>query len=250
MQAVSASEWLRVWEEGLNQSPPERALTMLAAACPEATWEDLARLSIGQRDARLLALRELAFGSTMAGLAACPACGEQLEFDLNAADILTGPSREQEPGCGEVAGYRVQFRLPDSLDLLAAATQGTSTPSGARDSAARGLLLERCLLSVSENGEEVAVDQLPAEVAEAVGNWIAQADPQADVQLDLNCPACLHRWQAVFDIAAFFWNELDAWAYRILRQVHVLASAYGWREADILALSPWRRQCYLEMVSG
>jgi hypothetical protein len=36
----------------------------------------------------------------------------------------------------------------------------------------------------------------------------------------------------------------------MLRDVHALATAYGWREADIVAMSPWRRQVYLDMVSG
>jgi hypothetical protein len=33
-----------------------------------------------------------------------------------------------------------------------------------------------------------------------------------------------------------------------VREVHLLASAYGWRESDILAMTPWRRQLYLELV--
>jgi hypothetical protein len=49
---------------------------------------------------------------------------------------------------------------------------------------------------------------------------------------------------------SFFWNEINTWAYRMLRDVHALATAYGWREADIVAMSPWRRQVYLDMVSG
>ena len=66
----------------------------------------------------------------------------------------------------------------------------------------------------------------------------------------LYCPECGHRWHATFDIVSFFWSEIDAWAYRTLHQVHRLASAYGWREADILAMSPWRRQFYLSLQNG
>jgi hypothetical protein len=78
---------------------------------------------------------------------------------------------------------------------------------------------------------------------------MAEVDPQADVQLAMACPACSHEWQLTFDILSFFWNEINAWASRILDEVHTLASAYGWREADILALSPHRRQLYLERAS-
>ena len=79
---------------------------------------------------------------------------------------------------------------------------------------------------------------------------MAEVDPQANLQLDLSCPACGHRWQVLFDIGSFFWSELNAWAQRLLAEVHVLASAYGWREADILNLSPSRRQFYLGLISG
>ena len=78
---------------------------------------------------------------------------------------------------------------------------------------------------------------------------MAQADPQANIQLALGCPACGHSWLALFDIVGFFWREIDTWARRVLRDIHTLALAYGWSEAEILALSPWRRQFYLEMVS-
>jgi hypothetical protein len=67
--------------------------------------------------------------------------------------------------------------------------------------------------------------------------------------LDFACPSCGHEWQSLFDIAAFFWAEIAAQARRLLREVHQLASAYGWREADILAMSARRRRAYLEMTS-
>ena len=85
-----------------------------------------------------------------------------------------------------------------------------------------------------------------ADVVDAIVAHMAQADPQADIQLSLVCPQCGHQWQAAFDIASFFWSEINAWANRMLREVHILASRYGWSETDILAMSPWRRQFYLE----
>jgi hypothetical protein len=66
----------------------------------------------------------------------------------------------------------------------------------------------------------------------------------------LNCSSCGHKWEAPFDIVAFFWTEINAAAHGLLREVHALASAYGWTESEILALSPARRRCYLEMVNG
>ena len=54
---------------------------------------------------------------------------------------------------------------------------------------------------------------------------------------------------SVFDeLTVTVTETYDAWALRTLAEVHRLASAYGWREQDILALSPARRQLYLGMV--
>ena len=82
-----------------------------------------------------------------------------------------------------------------------------------------------------------------------VAEQMAARDPLAEIELALACPACGHQWQLVFDIASFLWLKIEMQARRLLREVHALARAYGWREADILALSPGRRQAYLEMVS-
>ncbi|MGH8523199.1 MAG: phage baseplate protein, partial [Gammaproteobacteria bacterium] len=76
-----------------------------------------------------------------------------------------------------------------------------------------------------------------------------RADPQSNLQISLTCPACGHCWEALFDIVFFLWAEINHWAERTLRAVHLLARAYGWREADVLAMSPTRRQMYLGMAS-
>ena len=69
-----------------------------------------------------------------------------------------------------------------------------------------------------------------------------ECDPLAEIRIDLDCPACGYHWQILFDIASYFWTEISAQAKRLLRDVHTLARAYGWREADILAMSGVRRQ--------
>ena len=42
------------------------------------------------------------------------------------------------------------------------------------------------------------------------------------------------------------WSDLTDWVGRTLTEVHQLARAYGWSEAEILAMSGWRRRWYLE----
>lgn len=258
MRALSAAELLAVWDHGLVQPLWQRALLLLAAACPEVRPETLARLSIGRRNACLLTLREWTFGRQLESLTSCPACHERLELNFAVADVRVADMQAPaagEPGQGEDyilehSGYRVRFRLPDTLDLTSVLEGGQRFEDIPQ---ARTALLARCLLAVERDGEvlaSVVLDELPPELITAMLDRMAQADPQADITLVLNCPACRHRWPALFDILSFFWQEIDAWAQRLLDDVHTLASAYGWPEADILALSPHRRQFYLDRVRG
>lgn len=244
MRALFDSELLSVWEQGTGLPPVKKALVLLADSCSETSLEELAKLSIGQRDSLLFRLRECTFGPRMVCLATCPVCGERLELTFNVGDILAVPEvGPDENLAAEVSGYELRFRLPNSLDLVAIV--GSEDTESACD-----LLLNRCMLSIRNKGEQITVDRLPTEVVNAVMELMEKADPQADVRLDLSCPACDHRWEAAFDIVQFFWSEIESWARRILFEVHLLARAYGWCEADILAMSPKRRQLYLEMVSG
>jgi len=244
MRALSASELLEVWECGLSQTPVQRALELLAVASLETCRDSLPGLSIGRRDARLLTLRERIFGPQMASLVVCPRCGQRLELTFTVDDVRAGSPAEPGPEIAmTISGYELQFRLPNSTDVAAVAESPDS-------SGKRQLLFERCVLSARRNGEATPPNRLPAEVIDAVAARMAQTDPQADVQLDISCASCGHRWRTGLDVVSFFWSEIDAWAHRILREVHTLASAYGWSERDILALSPWRRQLYLEMVGA
>jgi uncharacterized protein (UPF0212 family) len=249
MHALSAAELLNVWEHGLTQSPVQRALSLIATACAGTPADTLAQLSIGQRDARLLTLREWAFGSQIVGVADCPGCGERIEMAFDVSEIRASPlltdteevSEAIETFALRTADYALCFRLPNSRDLAAVAGY-TDLTVGRRH------LFERCILGAQRDGADIPVAEMPGDLVAAVAARMAEVDPQADVQIALTCPVCTHRWQATFDILSFFWQEINDWAQRILRDVHALASAYGWREADILALSPRRRQFYLEMV--
>src|SRR5215467_7191077 len=244
MRRLSTSELLSVWEEAASESRSAWPITLLAAACSDESREDLAALSIGRRDSKLLELRERMFGPELNLLSTCEACDARLELSVPVKILLAG-QRQQPPVRLSVSagGFDVEFRVPDSYDLDAAAE--LSDPV-----AARILLLERCVKGATRGDEGVPVSELPAEVVDAISAGMAEADPQADIQLTMACPSCGHRWLAIFDIASCFWRELDAWAISILKQVHTLARAYGWSERDILLMSRVRRLAYLDLVSG
>ncbi len=251
MHSLSAYEVLRIWETGLGQHPVDRALTILAAAFPQMSRDALATLSVGQRDACLLDVRQWTFGTHLAGFNECVKCQERLEFEFDVDDIRVSQDSEDMNQKYKVLcdGYELHFRLPASWDLAAIA--------GCSDvAAARHLLVRRCVLKLMRDGTEVdakdldgSLRELPEAVITALAAQIALCDPQAEVEIDLTCPACGHSWSVLFDIVLFLWTEICVQAKRLLREVHTLAWAYGWREADILSLSAARRQFYLEMVT-
>src|ERR1051325_1179032 len=243
MRALSAAELLSVWELASHQSAGQRCLALLAACSADASPEELAQLSIGQSDARLLSLRERTFGPQLAAIATCPACGEALEFAVNVADIRSPPPAHTNAQFEiEREDYAVQFRLPNNIDI------STLDPDAVPQNN-RQCLLSRCVLAARRAGADVAAADLPLDVVTAIADRMAEADPQADVQFALSCPACGHHWAAPFDIGSFLWSELDTRAVRLLNDVHTLASAYSWSEADILSMSPIRRQTYLELLT-
>jgi hypothetical protein len=239
MYALSTTELLEIWERGQGESPLRRALLLLAAACHDTPADRLARWSIGRRDAELLRIHEQIFGADLASQTACPACREPVEFQMRCSDLLESATEPApETLRGEYGEWAAEFRLPASLDLEALDPQ-----AGAEIN--RRALLTNCMLSLRHAGQPVAFDALPLELESVIVAEMVRADPHAEFQLDLGCQACGHRWQVAFDVISYLWAELHAWAARLLREVHTLASSYGWSEADILALSARRRQFYL-----
>src|SRR5205807_10081595 len=127
-----------------------------------------------------------------------------------------------------VGAWRGRYRLPTCADAIALANG---------ESADARSLIERCFIDAS-CGEPLAPGEaLPEPVLIAIAHGIGSADPHADILLDLACSGCAHRWSAPFDAVTFLWSEISAWARRTLREVALLARSFGWREADILALS-------------
>jgi hypothetical protein len=239
MDGPSTSELLTAWERGLGCMPAARALILLATG--DDSEAEIAALTIGERDGRLLELRRWAFGADVTGAAECPSCGLELELPFTIDQLRAAPADMPAEDVFEADGYRVRFRVPRGVDVLEAAATGSLTE-------AERVLLDRCVPAVERDGTEVAVSELPAPVLDRLQAELAVRDPQADIELALVCPECDHRCSALFDIGQFMWTEVDQWARRLLVDVATLAAAFGWTEAEVLRLGPARREAYLELA--
>jgi hypothetical protein len=243
MRPLTTTDLMATWEVAGRLDPAARPLALLAAGCVDRDAAELARLPVGQRDAMLLSQREWAFGDRVESLVDCPQCSQPVELQFRIADVRVPDARAPETIDFQTKGYKLRIRAPNGADLEAAA-------QAEDEAAAVSVLLHRCVLSARHGGRQIGPPELPQHVLRAIEARMAAADPQADIELALSCPACGHDWLAGFDIGDFFWTEIEAWARRVLVDVHRLALAYGWREPDVLALSPLRRQHYLDMVGA
>ena len=245
MKPLTSSRLLHVWEESLGQSLTDKTFRLLAEACDTREYETLSRMSIGERDARLLQLREWMFGKKLHNMANCPACRQPTEWESNTDDLhlqsLPGDLSVRTFSL-EKDGYSVQFRLPHSKDISGVIAQ--------QDENSYKTILMNCVLEANHEGKEINGDQLPDQMLEAINRQMSIEDPQADIRMSIQCPACGHQWEVRFDIISFLWAEINNWAQRILREIYLLAKAFGWHEADILNMSARRRQFYLQMLGA
>ncbi|MGW7487941.1 T4 family baseplate hub assembly chaperone [Streptomyces sp. NPDC054786] len=248
MAVTGPAELLATWEAGLAGQNGARALLLHRAARPRDGTDTLLSVPLGERAADLFALRRALFGERMQVTIDCtdPDCGEAMEFDLDAAELGSRPQLP-EGGLRVAEGdWVVRFRLPSPADLAAVASLAADGEDARRRLGAR-CALSALLAGRATTDEELAA--LPEPVLKRFAEAAEQADPAAEVTLNIACPECGAATPAELDIAAYLWTELDAWARDVLLDIHLLASAYGWSEPQILALSPLRRRYYLELCA-
>ncbi len=201
---------------------------------------DLVRaMSIGDREAALLYLRRATLGEQLSCILRCPECDEQMNVDLQIADLLLPPyedvassfqSKVGENGANET----ISFRLPQGSDQEAVIAMAQSDLAQAEQE-----LINRCVIG---NASELGMAHMPA--------LLAQRDPQAEIRLQIVCPENKHQFSALFDAASFFFQEIMNRAEHLYREVHLLAFYYHWSEAEILNMTMTKRQRYLGFLES
>lgn len=237
MRALSSSDFLDLWERGLRLHPLDQGLVALGAAVPDESYESLADWPIGRRNRALARLGLGCFGPNPGAWTSCTQCGDVLEVEVDFRNLAKGAMEN-----GSVEGEPIlvkgrAFRLPTSRDLALAAEE-----TDPRSAAVR--LVASCAMEAGN------MSLWSDEDLEEVGEEMALADPMAEISFQFRCPACGNEGNAALDIANFIWEEIAARAKRLIFEIHRLASAYGWTESEILALSEQRRALYMEMVQA
>jgi hypothetical protein len=240
---LQGSRLLEAWERGLEAGDRGRAAALLATAHPgtsPAQWEaeDAAELVL-----QLLRVRKLSFGASLRGQLPCDRCGAMLEFQLDLDDVIG----RLEPTSGErveswADGGRIfVMRAVTALDL--AAVSHESDPAEVQRA-----LLQRCVTAGGLPGSDPSVADALRDCEASALETFTRLNEGAEILIRTACADCGHEQESDLDIGRFLWTEIRSSASQLIRDVHELAAGYGWSEAAILAMSPVRRERYLELV--
>lgn len=247
MQAIEPAEILQLWEAGNKKTLIERSLLLLAKALPQHTPASVAMLNIGERDDLLLTLREYLFGTRLRNTSACPRCAEVVEWENDTRHMHLHPGNALPAGSVyEFAkgGVNIKYRLPNSNDLMKVTRDPVQYLSNPHQ------LMQDCIVHIHQDNKPIELNDLDDSTLESLDRQISEKSPQADIGMVLSCPACKNTWEAKFDIISYLWAEIDVWATHLLHEVYLLASAFGWTEADILNISLKRRAMYVKLIQA
>ena len=240
MRALTDRDLLALWETADNEPPIRRGFAMLAIA-DGAGDRDVERLTLGEWHARLLEFRATTFGPDLTATSPCPDCDTAVEFTVDIAQLIAAAPAAVTPT--ELAGYRFTQRPLTVADVVSGLAAVTA------DELETQLLAASVGDVIDDDGATVPVPALPFDVRRTIAENASKLDPLSELRFELTCPDCADVFTSELDVVEFVWCEVAAAARRALLDVDALATAYGWSEPDVLALTPHRRAAYLHLLA-
>lgn len=234
------------WLANSREVPPALLASRLIDACVvsvdgEQPPPRLARrLLSGDRDYLILQIRRLSLGDDIRAVVTCPECDKDMDVNFNADEIGVDGQPQYRysytlelEARDDLPSTSVEFRLPIGADQEAIARLSPAE-------AATGLF-SRCLL----NDGGYALTELEID---RVISMMGSVAPAINLELDLVCPDCGHKFVFPFDTSSYFFEEMRAGGRQLLHEVHSLAFYYHWTESEILSLVRERRRSYLALL--
>lgn len=242
---------LRAWESAQATRPVARGAVLVAESGLVAGLDDALDLPTDELARVIARLHTLEFGDRADGVLDCGTCGAELDvtvpLDLVSDVAGSAPRDSQRPSRTVTlsSGRTAAVRVPTTRDLLAVSSADdavdallarcvTPTPGPSADESE-----PRAPIAMLDQADRAAVDDLLSEVAGA-----------AAIVVRTTCPECATVVSAPVDPVSFLWERVRVAAPALLNDVAELAMSFGWRESDILELSPARRRAYLSLVRG
>lgn len=227
----------------INIDPLERprpiAVARILDACLSATGNapsqaELMTWPVSRRLQGLLAITIATRGDRWTMTANCdvPACGAPMDLPLN-LNAFRREVDQEKTSCDLPDGRRLEITVPTGADQLTWLAAGDIGP---------GAILHR-LVAVPDDAIEISAAAL-----EAIEEALEEADPLTTLEIETVCPECGAENSIPLDLEGGCLNLLAAERPRLVDDIHVLATAYHWSEAEILAIPPTRRRQYLARI--
>jgi hypothetical protein len=228
-------------ELGIETTDLDAAVGLLDALIEDGSGSAsiaAADLATPDRDRAMAALLSRLAGDWIESTVECRSCDERFELSFSLSALVEHragslpPNAEQVgPGRWEVAG--TTFRFPTAHDERLA--READDPAS--------VLGERCVGQDSAAGSQVD----PANLA-LVEEAMATMAPVLASEIGGDCPECGQAHAVTFDVQRFTLALLRLGRDRLLRDVHIIASTYGWSRAEILGLERDERRRYVDMI--
>jgi hypothetical protein len=200
--------------------------------------KDIGQLTTWERDQVLAAIYIRHYGTRIDSTMQCGNCNAPFDMDFSLQALMEDltPDPDVEIERLEDGGYHIHnvgFRLPTGDDECAV--------FGLPPDQAEAELLQRCLMDRSS---------LDTDTLAEVQNAMQALSPVVNVDLDAKCPECGHDQSVQFDLQRYLLTSLMNDRGQLVQEIHLLASAYGWRLSEILNLTRSQRRAFVEMVDA
>ena len=200
--------------------------------------DEVGKLTIWERDQVLAVVYTRHYGPRIDGTMRCRNCNAPFDVDFNLQALMESLTPDPDAAIEylEDGLYRlgdIRFRLPTGDDECAV--------FGLSPDQAEAELLQRCLIDRAPLGTDTSAE---------VQNAMQALSPVVNVDLDARCPECGHDQSVLFDLQRYLLTALMNDRRQLVREIHLLASAYGWSLSEILNLTRSQRRAFVALVDA
>jgi len=178
----------------------------------------------------------------------------------NGSDRIELSARCVQAGCDETFGFELPLRalatqapMPETLDVPLSGNRRVTLrrPIGRDLSRWRQARPATRAQAMRMMLDDLIVDGQPEPNEESViADAIIECDPIVALTVAAECPACGRSQDVAVDVEGLVLRYFGGRQRAMLRDVHRLATRYGWTEQQVLAVPPPRRAAYLALIDG
>jgi hypothetical protein len=203
----------------LDPADPRAPYALLRRLVVEG--RDIDTLTVAEYDRLLAAVFEALYGDQVEARTQCAACAEPLEISLSLTALAAAPPDVDIELAGpDESGI---FALPDGRRIRVPTVGDVERAVRSGDVAA---LRRTCVVEGDADPDPELLDAALEAAAPALTRDVAAT-----------CPHCAAAQPVRFDLANFLVASLARERPFLLREMHLLARAYGWSLAEILSLN-------------